>query len=32
MPGSSNVFVWILIAFPVYLLIRGRLATYLKMA
>jgi hypothetical protein len=29
-PG--NVFVWILIAFPVYLLVRGKLTGYLALA
>jgi hypothetical protein len=29
-PG--NIFVWILVAFPVYLLVTGKLVTYLQLA
>lgn len=29
---QGNVFVWVLIGFPLYLLMRGRLTTYLAMA
>lgn len=28
----ANLFVWILVAFPVYLLVKGKLATYLALA
>lgn len=30
--NANNVFVWVLIAFPVYLLIKGRLPEYFKLA
>jgi hypothetical protein len=29
---GNNVFVWVLIAFPVYLLFKGRMTTYLGLA
>lgn len=32
MPSLSNVFVWVLIAFPIYLLIYGKLPSYLTLA
>lgn len=32
MPPGGNVFTWVLIGFPLYLLIKGRLTTYLALA
>jgi len=32
MNSPANIFVWVLIAFPVYLLVKGKLGSYLTLA
>lgn len=32
MPSSGNTFLWVLAAFPLYLMLRGRLTVYLTLA